>query len=45
MKIGIASHDANDAQIAKMVDQLAAKVAANPKDAQGLMLLASLTST
>lgn len=37
---GIASHDANDAQIAKMVDQLAAKVAANPKDAQGLMLLA-----
>lgn len=37
---GTASHDANDAQIAKMVDQLAAKVAANPKDVQGLLLLA-----
>ncbi len=37
---GAVSHDADEAQIAKMVDQLAAKVAANPKDAQGLMLLA-----
>lgn len=37
---GAAGHDADDAQIAKMVDQLAAKVAANPKDAQGLFLLA-----
>ncbi|MBX7198081.1 MAG: c-type cytochrome biogenesis protein CcmI [Rhodospirillaceae bacterium] len=37
---GLASHDADDAQIAKMVDQLAAKVAANPNDPQGLILLA-----
>lgn len=33
-------HDADTAQIAKMVDQLVAKVAANPKDTEGLMLLA-----
>ena len=35
-----ASHDEDEAQIAKMVEQLAAKVAANPNDAQGLILLA-----
>ena len=34
------SHDEDDAQVAKMVDQLSAKVAANPNDVQGLMLLA-----
>ncbi len=37
---GVASHDADEAQIAKMVDQLVAKVAANPKDVPGLLLLA-----
>lgn len=37
---GVASHDADDAQIAQMVQQLAAKVAANPKDTEGLTLLA-----
>ena len=35
-----ASHDQDEAQIAQMVAQLAAKVAANPNDAQGLTLLA-----
>lgn len=37
---GAGSHDADTAQIAKMVEQLVAKVAANPKDTEGLMLLA-----
>jgi len=36
----IAAHDEDDAQIARMVDQLAAKVAANPKDPDGVLLLA-----
>ena len=34
------NHDADDAQIAKMIEQLSAKVAANPNDTQGLLLLA-----
>ena len=37
---GTAGHDDNEAQIARMVTELAAKVAANPNDAQGLTLLA-----
>lgn len=39
-KPGLGNHDADPEQITKMVEQLAAKVAANPKDAEGLMLLA-----
>lgn len=34
------NHDEDEAQIAKMVAQLEAKVAGNPNDAQGLLLLA-----
>ncbi|MHB1207265.1 MAG: c-type cytochrome biogenesis protein CcmI [Rhodospirillaceae bacterium] len=34
------SHDEDEAQIAKMVEQLEAKVAGNPGDTQGLLLLA-----
>ncbi len=37
---GTAGHDDNEAQIARMVQELAAKVAANPTDTQGLTLLA-----
>jgi cytochrome c-type biogenesis protein CcmH len=34
------THDEDEAQIAKAIEQLAAKVAANPGDPQGLLLLA-----
>ena len=36
----VVAHDEDDAQIARMVDQLAAKVAANPNDPDGVLLLA-----
>src|SRR5205085_1594472 len=36
----VVAHDENDQQIARMVEQLAAKVAANPNDPDGILLLA-----
>lgn len=39
-KTGLGNHNEDPEQIAKMVEQLAAKVAANPQDTEGLMLLA-----